>query len=41
MVYTSVASKQLSLKHQFGIQPNDLALDAISSMIKNTLSEIK
>jgi putative membrane protein len=28
------------LKHQFGIQPNDLALDAMSAMIENTLSEI-
>jgi predicted membrane chloride channel (bestrophin family) len=24
----------------FGIQPNDLALDAMSAMIENTLSEI-
>jgi putative membrane protein len=28
------------LKHQFGIQPNDLALDAMSKMIENTLYEI-
>jgi putative membrane protein len=28
------------LEDLFGIQPNDLALDAMSAMIENTLSEI-
>jgi putative membrane protein len=41
IAYTFVALEAFAdeLEDLFGIQPNDLALDAMSAMIENTLSE--
>jgi putative membrane protein len=42
IAYTFVALEAIAdeLEDPFGIEPNDLALDAMSAMIENTLSEI-
>jgi putative membrane protein len=42
IAYTFAALEAIAdeLEDLFGIQPNDLALDAMSAMIENTLSEI-
>jgi putative membrane protein len=42
IAYTFVALEAIAdeLEDPFGIEPNDLALDAMSAMIENTLAEI-
>lgn len=42
ITYTFVALEAIAdeLEEPFGIQPNDLALEAMSEMIENTLAEI-